>query len=234
MNAEPYSPVAEEYRRVLDPMLAPFAERMVELAQVEAGACVLDVACGTGGVARAAHARGARVLGVDASERMVEVARATSPSAIEFAVAHADRLPVQDGSYDVVTCGFALSHMTGLAAVLAEIRRVGRRFVASAWGSGGWNPAAEAVRRTLGHGWLAVDERRWADPERGALALAEAGFRVEVATMRLSGRFADAEEAVAWALAWPGPVVDDRGPLVAAAAAAGLDWRYTVNYFVAV
>jgi len=55
--------------------LAPVAEAVVERARISAGEDVLDVACRTGNAALLAAARGARVVGVDAARRLLEVAR---------------------------------------------------------------------------------------------------------------------------------------------------------------
>jgi SAM-dependent methyltransferase len=74
---------AERYERVLAPAIfAPWAEDLVELAQLQDGERVLDVACGTGVVARhAAHKVGTagRVTGLDLNQGMVEVARSLPP-----------------------------------------------------------------------------------------------------------------------------------------------------------
>ena len=73
---------AEAYERYLVPLLfAPGAQYLVELAAPELGERVLDVACGTGIVARCAVPRvgsGGKVVGVDINEGMLEVARKVS------------------------------------------------------------------------------------------------------------------------------------------------------------
>ncbi|MGH2936325.1 MAG: class I SAM-dependent methyltransferase, partial [Gaiellaceae bacterium] len=152
---------------------------------------------GTGAIARAAQARGATVVGVDIAERMLAIARATSTSEIAFLRADAAQLALRHASFDVVTCGFALSHMPDVATVLRETCRVldvGGRFVASSWGDGS-NPACAAILNALQRGARPtsstvadiLDERTWADTEHGSRLLAAAGFHVDVATEPLQG-----------------------------------------------
>jgi demethylmenaquinone methyltransferase/2-methoxy-6-polyprenyl-1,4-benzoquinol methylase len=88
------------------------------------GTNVLDVACGTGQVSRAAMdlvgARG-EVLGVDPSAGMRRVAAARGVVAVEGS---AESLPVGDAAFDVVVMGYALRHVADLHAAFAEMRRV--------------------------------------------------------------------------------------------------------------
>jgi SAM-dependent methyltransferase len=96
---------------------------------------VLDVACGTGIVARRAAARGARVVGVDRNAQMLAVARATAP-AIEWIEADASALPLADDAFDHVLCQQGLQFMPDPAAAVAEMRRVlapGGRLALSVW-----------------------------------------------------------------------------------------------------
>src|SRR5262249_33079751 len=73
---------AHFYERYVRLIMEPWVNRLIDVATVEPGERVLDVACGTGFVARlAAHSVGAkgRVVGVDLNASMIEAARATSP-----------------------------------------------------------------------------------------------------------------------------------------------------------
>lgn len=83
----------------------------------------LDAACGTGRHAAYLASLGHRVIGVDATPEMLEVARAKIPAA-EFYEAALHDLPLADDSVDVVACGIAASHVPDLAPVLAEFARV--------------------------------------------------------------------------------------------------------------
>jgi ubiquinone/menaquinone biosynthesis C-methylase UbiE len=100
----------ERYERFLRPVMAPFVAALVEAGGVGPGAAVLDVACGTGFVARAAAARvgpAGRIAGTDLNPGMLEVAAASSDGAappIEWRQAPADQLPFPDGAFDAVLC----------------------------------------------------------------------------------------------------------------------------------
>jgi len=93
-------------------------------AGLAAGMQVLDVATGTGLVAREALAvvgPSGRVLGLDPSAGMLEEARSL---AIPLARGLGERLPFADASFDFVSMGFALRHVADLDALFAEMRRV--------------------------------------------------------------------------------------------------------------
>jgi demethylmenaquinone methyltransferase/2-methoxy-6-polyprenyl-1,4-benzoquinol methylase len=96
-------------------------------AVVSAGDRVLDACCGTGDLALAdLHAGGARVTGLDFSERMLERARAKS-SEVEWVQGDALALPFADGSFDGATVGFGVRNLDDLEAGLRELRRVLRQ-----------------------------------------------------------------------------------------------------------
>jgi SAM-dependent methyltransferase len=88
-----------------------------------AGSRTLDLGCGEGRVARDLHSRGHRVTGVDASARLIEAARAEDPSG-DYRVADAAKLPVDDGSCDLVVAFMVLHDVDNLGAVVDEIARV--------------------------------------------------------------------------------------------------------------
>ncbi|MBX6312192.1 MAG: class I SAM-dependent methyltransferase [Isosphaeraceae bacterium] len=111
---------------------ARIRERTLDIAEVVTGEAVLDVGCGTGTLALAARRRvgaGGSVYGIDASEEMIERARAKSARQglpVAFEVAAAQSLPFADAAFDVVLCSLALHHLPEDARVgaLAEMRRV--------------------------------------------------------------------------------------------------------------
>jgi ubiquinone/menaquinone biosynthesis C-methylase UbiE len=87
----------------------------------------LDVACGTGFLAR--HLRGP-VTGLDQSERMLEIARERIPAG-EFVRADAIPLPFLDDAFDRVFTGHFYGHLEGAAreVFLAEARRVASELI---------------------------------------------------------------------------------------------------------
>ena len=130
----------ELYERFLvEPLFRPFAQTLIDRVALGAGERLLDVACGTGIVARIARDRvGDRghVVGVDASPGMLAVARAVAP-AVEWREGDAASLPVPDGgTFDVVTCHQGLQFFADRAAAVEEMRRVlapGGRLAIGTW-----------------------------------------------------------------------------------------------------
>jgi ubiquinone/menaquinone biosynthesis C-methylase UbiE len=122
---------AEAYERYLVPLFfAPGAEYLVELATPGPGERVLDVACGTGIVARRAAPRvGAdgTVVGLDLNEGMLEVARKISSEVrppIEWRQGDATEMPFPDAAFDIVFCQQGLQFFPNQPAALHEMYRV--------------------------------------------------------------------------------------------------------------
>src|SRR5437870_4360862 len=124
--------VAEAYERY---MMAPFGDafgyNLVEAAAPGAGERVLDVACGTGTITRAAAERvgpTGRVVGLDLNPVMLARAQAIPQpdggSAIEWREADATALPFADATFDVVCCHQGLMFFPDRPAALGEMCRV--------------------------------------------------------------------------------------------------------------
>jgi demethylmenaquinone methyltransferase/2-methoxy-6-polyprenyl-1,4-benzoquinol methylase len=93
------------------------------------GSLVLDLACGTGDLARELTARGSRAIGVDFSAGMLAASHADAP----VVRGDASQLPLREDSLDGVVCGFALRNFVELTGVFGEVARVlrpGGRFAA--------------------------------------------------------------------------------------------------------
>jgi SAM-dependent methyltransferase len=117
---------AEAYEAAFVPaFFAQWAPILCDAAGVAAGQKVLDVACGTGIVARtAADLVGApNVVGVDINEAMLTVARRVRPD-IDWRQGDAGALPLPDLAFDVVLCQMALMFFPERAVALGEMRRV--------------------------------------------------------------------------------------------------------------
>ncbi|MFI6881023.1 class I SAM-dependent methyltransferase [Streptomyces sp. NPDC050400] len=132
----------ERYEQYVAPLMAPFVTALVDGVGLNPGDTVLDLACGTGFVARLAAARvgpTGRVHGADASPDMLGVATAHRPHLypdIEFTPASADRLPYDDASFDAVLCQQGAQFFPDLVAALTQAARVtrpGGRFAATTW-----------------------------------------------------------------------------------------------------
>lgn len=99
--------------------------RLIDLAGVEPGVRVLDLACGTGDLVFEAARRGASGVGLDITPRMIDLARSKSGTArLAWLVGDMAALPIQNGSFDLVTTGYGLRNTSHLTAALLEVHRV--------------------------------------------------------------------------------------------------------------
>ena len=120
----------ENYERYFVPSIgAPLASDLVDIAALRPGERVLDVACGTGVVARLASQQvGATgtVAGLDVNPAMLAVAASTTPPdmSIKWHEASAEAMPLPDASFDVVLCQMGLQFVADKHAALREMRRV--------------------------------------------------------------------------------------------------------------
>jgi demethylmenaquinone methyltransferase/2-methoxy-6-polyprenyl-1,4-benzoquinol methylase len=121
--------IARVYDRMNSVMTAGmhhrWRERAADLAAVGPGSRALDVATGTGDLAVELAGRGAEVIGLDFSERMLELARDKAPD-IEFVQGNALELAYPDASFDAVTVGFGARNFADLDRGLGELARVTR------------------------------------------------------------------------------------------------------------
>ena len=121
---------AELYQSFFVPSIAsPVSGELLRTAALRPGERVLDLACGTGIVTRAAAERvgpTGTVTGVDIAADMLAVARATPAAGtpIEWKEADAAALPIPDQSCDVALCQMGLMFMEDRAAAAAELHRV--------------------------------------------------------------------------------------------------------------
>jgi demethylmenaquinone methyltransferase/2-methoxy-6-polyprenyl-1,4-benzoquinol methylase len=100
--------------------------RLVRSAQPCAGLRALDLATGTGDIAGLLFDAGARVVGLDVTPRMIELARAKRPRGAgpAFLVGDMAALPFASASFDIVTTGYGLRNVPELGVALDEILRV--------------------------------------------------------------------------------------------------------------
>lgn len=134
--------LSDNYERGAGPPMRPFVEAVIERAGLTTGASVLDVACGTGFVARTAAAAvgpSGRVAAVDVDGSRLEYGAAAAAAVIptiEWHEASADAMPFANDEFDAVLCQQGLQHFPHLGSALAETARVARpgaQVVASVW-----------------------------------------------------------------------------------------------------
>jgi ubiquinone/menaquinone biosynthesis C-methylase UbiE len=191
----------EIYERVLvGPLFRPFAQELLARVGLSGADSVIDVACGTGIVARLARQQlgpDARIVGVDVAPAMLAVARAVDQT-IDWRQGNAAALPVSDEEqFTVLTCHQGLQFMPDKPAVMREMRRVlapAGRLAIAAWSSlehlGGMVELNAIAERHVGP----IVDARHSFGDAGALKqlLVDAGFaNVKVGSFAHEVQFAD-------------------------------------------
>lgn len=182
-------------------------------AAIGPGDAVLDLACGTGLVARHAAplvTAGGRVVGVDINPAMLTVARERDPDAVEWIEAPCDALPFGDATFSHVICQQGIQFFPDSLAALREVHRVlrpGGVVIATVWATPGRNPYIEHQLELLAElDPTVVDSVRRATPPMADLFLSTsatgAGFdAIEVALLEHEVRVPD---LATWFLAQTG------------------------------
>jgi SAM-dependent methyltransferase len=121
-----YDDIAHAYEKHR-PESEEIARGLTAIAQLNAGATVLDVGCGTGSAAVAFQKlTGATVWGVDKSGEMLRYARQKS-SSLMYVRADAHALPFGDGKFDFAYAVLVMHHLEDVPGMLRELYRVLRR-----------------------------------------------------------------------------------------------------------
>ncbi|HEY2309613.1 MAG TPA: methyltransferase domain-containing protein [Gaiellaceae bacterium] len=171
-----YERIAESY--------APIHDRVVEALAITPGMRVLDVGCGTGGVAVRGARAGADVIGTDISADQLAKAREAAAAdglAIRFDEGDCQELPYGDAEFDAVASAFgavfAPDHERA-AAGLARVCRPGGRLALTTWPRDEWLKTGERAGRAPAGGPDATD---WTDEEH-LRSLLGAAFDLELHT----------------------------------------------------
>jgi ubiquinone/menaquinone biosynthesis C-methylase UbiE len=196
----------ELYQRYLVPAVtAMWAADLVDRAAPREGERILDVACGTGVVARiAAEPVGAtgRVIALDLNPGMLAVARsfpAVTGAVIEWREGTALALPFADEAFDIVFCQLGLQFFPDRPQALQEMRRalaLGGRLALNVFGPIEHNPATYALATALDRhispsaSVAKRTEHALADTEQLRRLVADAGFHsIEIETVSKLVRF---------------------------------------------
>ena len=135
---------ANYYELYWQRQLEPARRKLLEMAALNPGEWVLDIACGTGRLtvqfAEIVGPEG-EIFGTDISDNMIEIANRTviekNIRNIKFERMEAEELQIDDATYDVAICSLGLMYVTDSAKATNEMYRVlkpGGRAVASVWG----------------------------------------------------------------------------------------------------
>jgi demethylmenaquinone methyltransferase / 2-methoxy-6-polyprenyl-1,4-benzoquinol methylase len=167
----PLGPTYDRYAALLsfgqDPRWRRF---LVSRVDVGPRATVLDVATGTGAVARELVARrGCKVVALDQSPEMLAEARRRVPDGVTLVEGRAEKLPFPDAAFDALTFTYLLRYVDDPGATLQELARVVRpggtiAGLEFAVPRGAWRPLWElyvrvglpAAGRVLSPGWKQV------------------------------------------------------------------------------
>ena len=192
-------------------LFAPWAAYLIQRAHPQLGELVLDIACGTGVVARNVAPRvGSHgiVIGLDVNPDMISMARAAAERdqvAIEWYTSPAEQLPFPDENFDLVFCQFGLMFFSDRHAALKEMHRVlriGGRVVLSVWQGLERHPFYQTLHNVSSRllGKSAVQTVfSLGDSDELRKLLTDAGFQqIELESLSIMVRFPNAEEFLAW------------------------------------
>ena len=182
--------------------LEPVSEHVISLAEIRPGERLVDLATGTGNAALIARRKGAVVTGLDASARLIDVARERAAAArldATFLVGDLEALPFKDGEFDVAVSVFGLIFAADPSRAFGEMTRVLRadgRALISVWVPAG---PMDAVMSVLGRAMAAATGPApvrfgWHDPDAVGELAATHGADVRIHEGRLSIS-ADSSEA---------------------------------------
>ena len=187
-------------QELVGPLFRPWAELVLEDVRLATGDRLLDIACGTGIVARLAKERlggAGKVVGVDLSPPMLAVARRMTAD-IDWREGDASALPLHDNEqFDVIVCQQGLQFFQDKPAAARQMRRAlaaRGRLAVSAWRPDEEFPLLRDLRRVAERHAGAIIDRRHSFGEAGPLEalFRDAGFRdVRSKTVSRAIRFAD-------------------------------------------
>ncbi|WP_306801419.1 methyltransferase domain-containing protein [Streptomyces sp. T12] len=176
-----------ETQAVLDEVLRPFEDLLVEAVAAEHAEHVLDVGCGTGGTTVAVARRlgpAGHCVGVDISEPMIAAARARAEregTPVSFIRADAQEHDFEPAAFDLVISRFGVMFFNDPVQAFANLRRAARdeaglRFIS--WRSPAENPFMTTAERAAAPILPNLPARRWDGPGQFAFADSDRVHRI--------------------------------------------------------
>jgi ubiquinone/menaquinone biosynthesis C-methylase UbiE len=224
---------AEIYEAHMVPaMFALWVPSLLDMAALESNERLLDVACGTGIVARHAVSRvgvGGQVVGLDINGQMLAMAQTQAPS-VRWVRGNGIALPFAPLTFDVLVCQQGLQFLPERSAALREMQRVlarGGRLAIAVWcaleSSPGHHALVNALAKNVGTqaAELMHAAFRLGEAEAIRFLLEDAGFRgVRIRQEERRARFPSPESFARWVV--QGSVVGRSGVVVRPEALAAL------------
>jgi ubiquinone/menaquinone biosynthesis C-methylase UbiE len=209
-SSSTFTRASAAYERVMVPaVFGPWAKYLLDVVALAPDMRVLDVACGTGIVARLAAPQvgpTGRVVGVDTNEAMLAVARAQpqpTGAHVEWRQGDATKLPFPHAEFDTVLCQHGLQYVLDRPAALREMKRVlvsdGRLGLSVFSQSIGYQIFERTAAQFVGEKAAVIMREPFAladlDELSGLLRMVELST-VEMHTKILSARFASARDFI--------------------------------------
>lgn len=110
---------------------------LISKTNVDSNVTVLDIGCGAGNSTSKISETGAKVIGIDFSQKMIDQAN-SAYQGITFKQSDAENIPLEDNSMDVVIANFVVHHFAEPNKVFKEINRVLKpngKFAFAVWGA---------------------------------------------------------------------------------------------------
>jgi ubiquinone/menaquinone biosynthesis C-methylase UbiE len=129
ISGDPYAKKAKGYDACVEPLVRQLRVMGMKMHPCDEGMSVLDIGCGTGTHLEIYHKAGCKVVGIDASSSMLEVARSKLTGRAELHLGDASHMPFPHESFDLVLAMFILHEIpvSIRSLVINEAKRVTKK-----------------------------------------------------------------------------------------------------------
>ena len=148
VQGELWSVAPQYWSRYFEPFFLPLYKKTIEQLQLSENSSLLDAGCGSGMFAHMAISKGALVVGVDAAEGLLKVARERNPKN-NFLEEDLESLPFAQESFDVVTGFNSFQYAGNFTGALTEAKRVLKEngcLVIGVWDKPGMSDATNVLK----------------------------------------------------------------------------------------